>query len=262
MKKALILIGIISLILPSCSNDENNSVKEELFLPKSISYTYQNHPEENYKSVMIYNENKIVSMNNGAVITRYTYDGNLITKLQRFSIDSQGKESKVRDVTYSYANGKLVKKIMVSNFSEEHPAGNFSVTTTYNHNTDGTISSIVYMPNSTDIDYTGILTYQDKNLIKSVLTVISDPSYGTEIDVYEYDIKNNPLKNILGFDLLLGEISFFGSNNVLKLTRTTKQSSEILYQPVYLYDQNSYPTKVSSNPSGLPTYERNEEYTY
>lgn len=264
MKKKLCLFIALALTIISCSNDDNSSSENNLILPKKISYTYPDSPDENYESIITYDGNKIKSINDVSTIRKFIYDGNLIVKQLKFAVDSQGKETKIRETNYTYANGKLVSKIFALSFSETEPNGSYSSKTVYTHNTDGTISYIQYLPNSTDIDYKAILIYDNKNLIKREISFINDPNYEKEIDAYEYDSKNNPLKNILGFDLLIEEISDFGNNNILKMTRTTNnEPSSVVVQGNYLYNENNYPLKnnskinIQSNRS-----DKNIEYTY
>lgn len=245
--KKLLLFFILTAILISCSNDEKPYSDDNLILPKTILYTYPNSPEDNYKVVMTYNINKIISMDRGNYIIKFIYDGDLIRKQLRFNVDSQGKETKVRETIYTYSNGKLINNTSRVNFSESQPNGADFVKSDYVYNQDGTVSFIQYMPNSTDIDYKGVLTYKDNNLIKREINVVSIPDYGYEIDIYEYDTKNNPFKNILGLDLILQEIDGYGSNNVLKLTRTIKDKPSVVIQKTdYLYNDDNYPVRDNS----------------
>lgn len=250
-------------MLTSCSNDDNSSSEESLILPKTISYTYPNSPEENYKTIMTYDGNKIVSIDKGDYKTKFIYDGNLIVKQLRFNVDSEGKEIKSRETVYTYSGGKLINKTSRISFSENQPNGSDFVKTDYTHIDDRTISCVQYLPNSTDIDYTATLIYENKNLIKKDLYII-EPIFLIESDVYEYDSKNNPLKNILGFDLLIEEISGYGSNNLVKLKRANNEmAAGTIYKAGYIYDDNNYPIKNSSQSNILSDeYILNLDYTY
>ncbi|MBF4466788.1 hypothetical protein [Flavobacterium sp. LC2016-12] len=215
---------------------------------------------------MTYDGNKVVSIDDGTSKRKFIYDGNFIVKQLKFNVDSQGKETKVRETTYTYSNGRLTSKISRVSFSESEPNGADFVKCDYTHNPDGTISCISYMPNSTEIDYTGILIYKENNLIKRDIDVVSIPDYGHEVDIYEYDTRNNPFKNILGFNLILQEINGYGSNNVIKLTRTIKNTPfYIVHKANYLYNDSNYPIKdnsVSNISQQEGEYTLDIKYTY
>ncbi|KFF06548.1 hypothetical protein [Flavobacterium reichenbachii] len=264
MKKKLLLIASFLLMLSSCSSDDNSSNPEEqLIFPKTISYIYPNSPQDNYKNIMTYDGNKIISMDRGNSIIKFVYEGNFIVKQLSFNVDSQGKETKRGERTYSYTNSKLSNITRRVNFSEAYPNGEDFLKFDFTHNADGTISYVAFMLSSTDIDYTGTLIYKDKNLIKRDIDVVSIPDYGHEISIYEYDTKNNPLKNIVGFDLILQEIVGYGSNNIVKMTRTIKDNPPVdVIKSNYLYNENNYPTKNNDIADVNYIYTRDIEYTY
>lgn len=138
--------------------------------------------------------------------TIFTYTGDVITKQEVFDVDQQGKETKTDEAVYTYENGKLKTRIFREGITAQYPDGEYIAKTVYNHASNGTISYINYqVDNKTKAetkDSEGILTYENGNLVKHQL--------GNSTYVYEYDTKNNPLKNILSFDLLLNEISEIG----------------------------------------------------
>lgn len=270
MKKLLYLFTASLFVLSSCSSDNDDlsptlPIEEISILPKTISYIY---PSDffgtNSKSTITYSGNKILSIVDENSKTTYTYDGGLITKQEQFSINAQGKEVKAKEVVYLYENGKLKTRIYKTRISEDRPNG-YITKTIYTHNQDGTISYIVYDVDSiTQVEKkqgTGKLIYKDGNLIKSETNNISI-SFGNGIRVYEYDTKKNPLKNILGFSLLLDEVDDCGKNNVIKITRTSDEfSSPSVYITTYIYDDNGYPNRHTSfTGGGVIEYEI--EYTY
>lgn len=265
MKKLLLLFCGLSLLLISCSSDEDSTSSSEdtSILPKTISYLY---PSvllgTNSISTLSYNGNKIVSSIENGSKTIFTYDGNVITKQEKFDVDQQGKETKDTEVAYTYENGKLKSRVIKEVFSAAYPNSQYIEKTVYTHTSDVLISYINYSVNvDTNLESKtsqGNLTYKDGNLIKSQET----EGASTSTRIYEYDTKKNPLKNILGFNLLLNEISEFGNNNV---TKTTITSSDFPtprdYLTAYIYNDNGFPTKYTSYTGG-GSVEYEIEYTY
>jgi hypothetical protein len=271
MKKLLYLFTASLLVLTSCSSDDDNSTavptEDISILPKTISYIYpSSFLGTNSKSINTYSGNKILNIIDETSKTIFTYDGSIITKQEEFSLDEKGKETKSREVAYAYENGKLKTRIYKTGISEANPNGVYITKTVYTHNQDGTISYIVYgIDSKTQVETkqgTGNLTYKDGNLIKSEVNNTGN-SFGNGIRVYEYDAKKNPLKNVLGFSLLLNEISEFGSNNVIKITSTRSDyPNPSVYLTTYIYNDNGYPAKHTSFAGDGKTIEYEIEYTY
>ncbi|MET3026258.1 hypothetical protein ABXT06_06250 [Flavobacterium sp. UW10123] len=265
MKKQLWLFGVLILILSSCSSDEKSSSEEmDSTLPKTISYIYPS-PElgTNTKTTASYNGNKIVSLLREDSKTVFTYDGNVIVKQEIFDIDVVGKEVKNEEVTYIYESGKLKTRVIKEDFSAEYPDGYYIVKAVFTHTSNEAISYINYSVDKDTKEETksseGRLTYKEGNLIKEEQKVNSV----IVTRVYEYDAKNNPLKNILGFNLLLNEIDGFGKNNILKTTRTSSEfDNTSVYLTKYIYNDNNYPTRHISFDGGGKDIEYEIEYTY
>lgn len=100
-------------------------------------------------------------------------------------------------------------------------------------------------------------------MVKEVQT--SEGSSTVYTHVYEYDTKNNPFKNILGFNLLL-EYEDTSTNNVIKHTSSVSgsatPSTPLVYKKEYVYDANGYPTKATSYKADGTTVSEINEYTY
>ncbi|WP_289665363.1 hypothetical protein [Flavobacterium panacagri] len=257
MKKLLFLSTVLSLIITSCSSDDN-SAKDSSVLPKTITYTY---PPEDEKPIEIglvrYDGNKINSIIGANKRTLFTYTDNLITKQEVYEKDRQGKEYKTKEAFYTYKNGKLDTKI--SNTSNILSPDYISTQkTVYTHSSNEQISYITYsVNNDTKVEtktIEGTLTYENGNLVKRAGNIWSY--------VYEYDNKNNPLKNIVGLDLLLDDIREIGKNNVVKITnKPSLTSNPAIFLRDYTYDDKNYPTKNRSYTNG-GTVEFDIEYTY
>ncbi|MFQ6600673.1 hypothetical protein [Flavobacterium sp. C3NV] len=265
MKKKLLCFLVTSLlVLTSCSNDDNNGTIEpvKVITPKSI--TYQGENGENIDvNTLIYNGNKIVSASclaYGRIMkTVFTYTGNLITKTEGFTDDQLFSTT-----LYTYDNGKLKEE---SYFLPTQLEDAFYYKKVYTHNSDNTISYKVYRHENPAEPEDGIhtLTFTNGNLVKSKTEYSDLNPYYKYVYEYKYDNKNNPLKNILGLDLILLEggvvsghdmfngdfgINDFGLNNISeKITTVTSEVGVETYveKLTYKYDENGYPTKKSSD---------------
>lgn len=235
MKKLLYLFAASLLVFTSCSKDDDSSNSTSSVLPKTVTTVYSDGDSDIQN--IVYNGNKIVSVTEkDGSVKRYTYTGDLITKIEEFVNGTLNLTT-----NYNYVNGKL------DNSVGKHPAEGFYYKTKYTHNTDGTITYDQFrgaVVTGTEEEYgaAGKYTFKDGNLVKLEVSYYgSDYSY-----VYEYDTKNNPRKNILGFSLLL-EDEDSSVNNVVKEISVSGSGNNILIDKViytYKYDANNYPTEV------------------
>ena len=215
MKKIKLLgLGLLlSITLFSCSKDgESSSSQASLILPKKVSEGV----DETYYT---YDGNKIVSENYQVNYKSvYTYTGNLITKIESFYY---AKLLSTYDFTYT--NGKITSML-----DTEPPYA--PIMTTYIHNTDGTI---LFSSSNKD---EGKLTFKDGNLIEWYSKDVGSTK------IYEYDTKNHPFRNILGFSALSG-IMFTGSNknNIIKMTAKTNGFADESGKTIITYNSDGYP---------------------
>lgn len=263
-KKLFCFLATSLLVLTSCSNDDNNGTIEpvKVITPKSI--TYQRENGENIDvNTLIYNGNKIVSASclaYGRIMkTVFTYTGNLITKTEGFTDDQLFSTT-----LYTYDNGKLKEE---SYFLPTQLEDAFYYKKVYTHNSDNTISYKVYRHENPaePEDGTHTLTFINGNLVKRKTEYSGLNPYYKYVYEYKYDNKNNPLKNILGLDLILLEggifsghdmsngdfgINDFGLNNISeKITTVTSELGVETYveKLTYDYNENGYPVKKRSD---------------
>lgn len=213
--------------LASCSTENEN--QEEIkpatsILVKKIIYTYRNNEVE--ISTLKYDGNKIISRStDGGFTAIYTYTGDLITKIEE-RVDDKFQ----RSYDYIYLNGKVAKETEKNNWETD--------SRTYTYNANGTVS---YARTRTSGETTnGLLTFENGNLIKN------EEFYGGQFSsssIYEfaYDTKNNPFKNVIGFNLLFDtNRDTFSSNNMVK---DGSAGSGAVDTRMYKYDENGYPTE-------------------
>lgn len=258
MKKILYFFGALAFALTSCSDEENSEnpiLPENYILPKKSVYT---EGKDKFETVFVYDGNKIVSATSLTSKTVYTYTGDYITKREDFS---DGKI--ISKEEYIYDDGKL-GRIIYTNVSE----GVTSVNSVF-YSYDGNTIAYTYYHNDNDGNpirgNEGVLTYSGGNLVKKrelgkTLSAVSEVTY-------EYDTKNNPYKNILGYNLLIGSTNLV--NNITKSTSYLvyvdpvfgEMKNTFVFSYTYEYNDKGYPTKKvqsnSSNDIKFPT-----EFTY
>ncbi len=233
------LLLINSLV--SCSTDTGSKKETQpttSVLVKKIIKTYR--PNEVDILTYKYDGNKIVSETwDGGLTTYYTYTGDVITKIETKGADNITKWS----LDYIYLNGKVAKEIEKSNWETD--------SRTYTYNANGTVS---YARTRTGGESTtGLLTFENGNLVKNE-EFYSGQFPFTNTAIFGYDTKNNPFKNVLGFNLLLysNPEDMFSKNN---MTQIEVPGNPMDYY-TFKYDANGYPTeRTGDNPYFPETYQ-------
>lgn len=227
MKKIILCLGFIATLM-SCSSDPDPYyyVSNDL-LVKEVQYTSIT-DDYTEKVVYTYNGNKLIKgVYDDGSEEIYTYQGNLITKIQ---LITDGEMDTTE--TYSYdSNGRLVGYL----FEED----SYTDQETFTYNGDGTVTSTI--SSSGGAASTRTLYFQNDELSK---IVGSGRTYN-----YTYDSKNSPFRNVTGYDKIAfvshGDHEFFGQ----------KQNIATIYESVddvdYMtntmtYNANNYPLTASS----------------
>lgn len=236
MKKIILTLSILVLSVASCSkNDDDIPTPENVetptiptdsnILPKKIIYIDE---EGESSSTFSYNDNKLVGGTfSGDLYSLanfvYTYDGDLITKIEWF------EEGVLTDKhEFLYEKNKLKTSIYNRNDLDFETGELKKIVTKreYTHNNDGTILEEYF-------DFVnGEYVKRDKNILYTIIngniTKRIENSPHTSSYFYEYDNKNNPFKNITGYDKIgfsnvddsgYNDVdSFFSMNNIVKKT--------------------------------------------
>jgi hypothetical protein len=236
MKKLICLFSISILFLSACSseNDEITNPSATLLPGKLII-------SSDVQSPVIYdyhfNGNKIENRTTNGFLEKYTYTGDLITKIEGF-------ENNVVNLIqeYFYTDGKLTtytRKLKGRDYYDKYQ---------YTYHSDGTVSFVVSKVtiSTGDEEITpgvNIFTFKNGNIVKYERGKQIGKTTST---TYEYDNKNNPNKNIIGYNKLIAEEPQASSsvNNVISYTY---KSAEITYtnQIKYVYDVNDFPTAIN-----------------
>lgn len=242
MKKTKEIVGIVVVLLITLCSCTSEPIEQVQFLKKIVEVSVDG---TSNTTILTYDENKIVNIDKVDKLLKFYYTGNLITKIVELDKTTQH----VNTLDYSYSEGQLIKIT-----SSDHYAIN------YNYNSDGTVSYEKLTKNSNDLEvknYHGILYFQNENLVKDE-RILDDAGKGILAKnsiSFEYDSKNNALKNILGFNKLLDYSKIISSNNEIlstiissvKYTADDQISSSIKrIDSKCQYNSNGYPTEIVS----------------
>ena len=242
MKKILFLFGALSLLVTSCSSDDNSSESpvssDSVLLQKTITTDSDG---EKITTIYKYDGNKIVSMVDGGEFNLYfTYTGNLITKIEYRYPDGDIEQIN----TYSYtADGKL------STFTRIDPEMDWGNKEVYKYNADGTVTAVSYSGDSKSQTLKGE-TATIKFINGEVSEIITDEDWGSH--KYTYDTKHNPLKNVIGFDKLAFEDGEADGVNHNMLTDIDISDDDLWKNSTYTYNKDGYPVKEVDKGTDTP----------
>lgn len=264
MKKLIYLFGASVLVFGSCTNDFDSSscmkkdnvdpIKNDTISPPKtdtiplpntdsipvvvepilLKKLTQNYPNSYSPTIdFLYDGTKIVSDRDPSNTTEYNYTGDLITKIKKSYNSGEVYLTK----EYFYNTDKKVDYILIEQFGKYYKMK-------YTYTNDGTVFYRKFNSDSAgneekDPIMTGRYYFSNGNLIK-------DDQYTSEsVVIYEYDSKNNPRLNILGFNLLPDLEQEFSINNVTKRTISTNNIISSSTSYTYEYNADGYPVKVT-----------------
>lgn len=244
MKKANIIIGLLSVFLItlcSCSNESIDQAQVQM-LKKIVEVSVDG---SSNTTLLSYDGNKIVNIDKFDKHSEFYYTGDLITKI----VVSDKTNQHINTVQYLYLNGQLSKITSSDNY-----------VINYIHNSDGSVSyeKLTKDSNNNDVKiYHGTLYFQSGNLIKDD-KFLDDAGQGIlaeNITSFEYDYKNNALSNILGYNKLLDYSKTISSNNVISSSEISSVKNIVEDQIISAikmnksknqYDSIGYPIEIVS----------------
>lgn len=242
LNKIVVALSIL-VTLYSCTN-ETVSQNKSVLLQKIVDVSTDG---TSSTTLLNYNGDKIVSIDGVASRSDFTYSNNLITKIIEFDKKSQIQTT----LDYTYVEEKLVKVNSSDNY-----------VLNFVHNINGTVSYEKVTKDSGNnpiVVFSGILYFQNENVTKDE-RIIANVGVGIlrkNSATIEYDYKNNPLKNILGYSKLLDHFNSISSNNTIssfevssdEYTEGQVTSSAHIDKMSYKYDGQDYPIEMVSNKS-------------
>ncbi|MHC0442981.1 hypothetical protein [Flavobacterium sp. 3-210] len=252
MKKVLLFyLFCVFFVLLSCSNDEYKN-EENMILPKTLTAKYSKSSNVDVTN-FVYDGNKIITATRKFTRSEYFYDGDKIVKEIKYSSEL-GKEEKISETKFTYENDKLIV-VHTTEYGTQYKY-------LYNYKKDGTIVKETYEVSRVtgkEVKNAGneVLLFSNGNLVKKTSNSEADSLIYTRTCVYNYDSSENPFKNVLGFDLLLGQISFdlegnLSANNNLKNMEIYSSDqfgnthNEYINSFKYEYNSKGYPIKKTS----------------
>jgi hypothetical protein len=242
MKKTKEIVGIVVVILITLCSCTSEPIAQVQLLEKIVEISVDGTSNTTFLS---YDGNKIVNIDKVDKLSKFYYTGNLITKIVVLDKTTQH----VNTLDYSYLEGQLIKI-----------TSSYHYVINYSRNSDGSVSYVKLTKDSNTLDvknYHGILYFQNGNLIKDE-KILDDAGKGILAKnsiSFEYDYKNNALKNILGFDKLLDYSKAISLNNEILSTAVSSVKdidddqaiSEIKrFDSKCQYNSNGYPTEIVS----------------
>lgn len=240
MKKVKYIYSILSVLLLvfcSCSTESVETIK---LLKRTVATSSDG---TSTATMYTYIGSEIVSIDGVQKHTDFTYDNDLISKIVVFDKQNQLSET----IEYSYVGGQLVQVKSLNNYR-----------ISYVYNPDGTISFEKFILDSDNPEVKvshGTLHFQNENLIKTE-TISDDTPEGTistSSVSFDYDSKNNPMRNVLGYRKLLDQNQKNSLNNSLTsvIISTTTQGDQVtssakIHKTAFKYDAGDYPIEEVS----------------
>ncbi|MCF6132972.1 hypothetical protein [Flavobacterium wongokense] len=259
MKKITCLLFLTLLFLSSCSSDTTTSAPQDDVLVNEVWSDSDTDPIH-----FIYDGKKIVSASHPYEDRYYTYTGDLITKIQTFG-NGNGLPYGLRteDIFTYDTNGRLIEHI----FKFTPDAINIIdvITTTFVYNSANTVST-TKMHEYTDV---GITRLEETRIIHLSGTRIASEDislydaggnlgYSYTIN-YNYDTKNNPFKNVIGYNqIFLAEecvFSFDQLRHLHNIISTQEINGSNAITVTYTYNDLDFPLTAAESyvsEPGLP----------
>lgn len=256
MKKLICLIGICALVLTSCSTSDSASTTDENeVLVMSEVDTYAN-DGSTFTTNFTYDGKKLVqTTSSDGYHELYTYTGDLLTKIESFDAGN----TLLQRETYSYSSDGLLESSLSLDYTY-----NKGFRETYIYNIDGTVSVAGFegdLVSQVNANRTGVVSFVNGEVTNYENTNIT---FGeTSTTTYVYDTKNNPFKNVIGFDKLIfvNSEAVRATHNVLTQSYTSP-SLTYVFSSSYTYNGLNFPTLQTTIEDGSPDSTVTTQYTY
>lgn len=246
MKKIIGLFAFVALLLTSCSSSDSAATSESDVLVKRTIRTYSGGGSVTTVDHTYSGKKAVKSTNSNGNYELYTYTGDLITQVKNYNASDVHVETE----TFTYDSDKKLESYVRVNV-----VGNTGIKQTYVYNTNGTVSTTTYSGNATS----QTTQTETGTIVISGGEVVVQTSSGGAMHTYTYDTKNNPFKNITGFDkiMVIGGVATGGvQHNIL----TDNDDAGYVYNFAYTYNAANFPTSATKSEGGSSIY--TTEYIY
>lgn len=248
MKKRFALILFV-LFVVSCSSDSTSSSEtstDSILLKRAIQTRTDISGSEPVITNYTYNGNKLVRWdNNHDFLTKFFYTGDLISRVESY-FQAENEPIVFR---YFYNNSG---QLAIFTRTDQVVDQGFKLLYTYNNN--GTVSVREFSGNATtqtEEGQTSVYFLTNSGEIDHIET--QEVSGTVIVKSYTYDAKNNPLKNVLGFDKLFFADTGF-RHNVTSIITANDQGYDVA--STFTYNADDFPTAATqmvSDGSGSTT---------
>ena len=238
MMKVFYLFGLTSLLLVSCSHDDDilqSTTNSGILLQKQIEIVGNQSSTSNFD----YNGHKIISQTDSVKSFTYEYTNNLITKITFQAFDHP--DHKREQILQYNTNNELVQMIELYHYGPNAPTGFKSV---YAHNSDNTISYNQFkgdlnnqeIPNGSGIYFLnqeGEVAEQKQFSTNGILSFAVN---------FTYDAKNAPFSNVIGYDKLFYKNE--GKRRNITSIFMDNENDPIEVVNNYGYNNDNFPTNL------------------
>jgi hypothetical protein len=259
MKKTIRIVSCICLlVLNACSSSDSSTpaTESDILVTKTIEH-YAN-DNSSVTTNYTYNGKKLVStLDSDGYKEMFTYTGDLITSVKWYD----DTDTLLTLETFTYNSSNQITQYVLNDYDTDHGRKEM-----YVHNSNGTVSYTVY--NGDNTTQTNLLAsgtfYVTNGEVTKIETTTPAPSSTSSMHIYTYDTKNNPFKNILGYDKMnyTNEEAIGVSHNILTDHFTSNGGSDDLYTTTISYNGLNFPVTASEVEGTNPTTEISTEYFY
>jgi hypothetical protein len=241
MKKLILIIAILSAFA-SCSDDDGATANSGRLLKTITS-------EGDSQSVRLFhydNNNRLVKTTapNSNLHTDYFYNGDNIIRIEGYDGNNVLRVKYI----FEYENDRVIKSFLY-NYAMEPTIVNKKVIT---YGEDGTIMCVDYSGNE-QLQETFISTTQVKFVNGNIAE--TDTYYNNPVlyrSSYTFDVKDNPLYNIKGFDKIWMIGLSGGANNILTATKYNNTQVVDIQNYTYTYNTQNLPLTSTTSVNGSP----------
>jgi hypothetical protein len=256
MKNIIYLVLAISFI--GCSSGEDEEVIDSIpvvILPKTkTNFEADSYEEYDYNGEKLI-ESRLWSDDVYISKTIYTYLGDLISETEYFD-ESGNSSNSLGSNYYSYDDKGRLKENKILTY--EDGGGLTYKTGNYTYNSDGTTTVIITKVSG---EFKTIIhSFSDNEIVEVEITDGKETATSTS----SFDGKNNPFKNVLGYDKT--GISRYHQQNLEYYYQRTLPSGDVENETVreYTYNLENYPKTIKEihRYQSRFVFESNSYFTY